>query len=767
MINKEYTNPRSFKALCTADFETFTSDTEYFNKNIVYKKDGSIDYSLCKTNIYAYSISTIPVRYDKKDSNWKLLSKKKGRSLLSCSFGYTMEDFMNKIMLKDYRHGTYYKEVICWFHNGHKFDFHFIHAWIQEHSDNWTFYKWEDLHVENKTVDKRLMDFKGKNLYHYEKLGKYIVLDVYIWNEVAQYHVHVDFWDSVLLWKQSVEKISTTYLLTDKDSDIKQWINENFYDALDTLRKVKEIDFNDYQDIDTKYLTLKGGIKVELTTRPSKSCNKVRILYERVVNDSCIMSAFFAYLIVHNVITIPTQPKLYRTAGSLAIGRFAHDYINNHNISQDDRNPDIFWDKYIWEIKKDKKEEVCKLFQPWLTGGYCSYNEQWLRKIVKDKVIFSYDVNSLYPWVCSTYELPYGEPIISDKLVKGRYAFVSFDCDEITQLNKRVPNMVPKKWIKHSDRLTTYKDTYIIRNSNGNLNPVYSNLPQYFTHLKGDIKGFLDQPLFDDVYGNKEWFSIKGLRNVKYYCFKTKFFIKDFMDKYFLTKMNAKTTAEKETAKLNLNSPTGKLGEKIFKQQQFCVGDVLEQDWETLMDDGYLDTSNEYLELFKSNPNKYAQAHITYNTFKMANHAYYPAYQAITFRARYKTIKTALDMATKYSDLWVLYCDTDSIKGFSDGSLFSSDIIDDKKLGYWKQEFIKKDNKVKEFLVLRAKSWAAQWEDNSISLATGGINPSDVLKAITNISDLLTQDSFLTKISKLTKYGVVIINGYKKMSDTW
>ncbi|MBR4485913.1 hypothetical protein IKS57_00840 [bacterium] len=85
--NKKYTTPRSFKVLCTADFETFTADTQYFKKHIVYKKDGSIDYSQCKTNIYAYSISTIPVRYDKKDSNWKLLSKKKGRSLLSCSFG--------------------------------------------------------------------------------------------------------------------------------------------------------------------------------------------------------------------------------------------------------------------------------------------------------------------------------------------------------------------------------------------------------------------------------------------------------------------------------------------------------------------------------------------------------------------------------------------------------------------------------------------------------------------------------------------------------
>ncbi|MBR4485911.1 hypothetical protein IKS57_00830 [bacterium] len=64
--------------------------------------------------------------------------------------------------------------------------------------------------------------------------------------------------------------------------------------------------------------------------------------------------------------------------------------------------------------------------------------------------------------------------------------------------------MVPKAWIKHSYKLTINDKTYITRNERDNLTTTYSSLPQYFTHLKGDIKGFLDQPLFDDVYGNKE-----------------------------------------------------------------------------------------------------------------------------------------------------------------------------------------------------------------------------------------------------------------------
>ncbi|MBR4485910.1 hypothetical protein IKS57_00825 [bacterium] len=63
---------------------------------------------------------------------------------------------------------------------------------------------------------------------------------------------------------------------------------------------------------------------------------------------------------------------------------------------------------------------------------------------------------------------------------------------------------------------------------------------------------------------------------MKYYCFKTKFFIKDFMDKYFMNKLNAKTIAEKELAKLNLNSPTGKFAERMTKESQFCVGDIFD-----------------------------------------------------------------------------------------------------------------------------------------------------------------------------------------------
>lgn len=770
------TNSRSLKVLTTADFETFTADSLYFKNHTVYKKDGSVYYSQSKTNIYAYSLTRIPVRYNKMTKAYELLQRKKGRSLLNAKFGWTINNFMKDIQLKDHRHGQYYKEIICWFHNGHKFDLHFIHAWLQE-QDNWYFYQWDDIH-DDMEVDKKLKEFKGKNLYHYEKMTKYVVLDVYIWNEEAQYHIHVDFWDSLMLWKQSVAGISETYLLNEKQSDIKDWILANFKDELGNLRKVKEIDFNDYQNIDDKYIYLSDGIKVELTTNPKRSHNKIRTLYDRVVNDSDIMAAFFAYLITHNVITVPTQSKLFRTSGSLAIGRFAHDYIEQHKIKRYDKGsdvdnykPEVFWQKYIWEVSAEEKEEICKFFQPWLTGGFVSYNEQYLRKIVKDKVIFSYDVNSLYPWVVSTYELPYGSMITSDKPINDMYCFVYFECDEIQQLMLRVPNMIPKKWIKDNEVITVKDEQYIIRNKNGNLNPVYSKLPQYFTHLKGNIKCFLDQPLYEDIYMNNNWFKFYGIKNIKWYCFKTKYFMKDYMDKYYGAKMNAKSTAEKEAAKINMNSPTGKFGEKIFKSNQFCVGDIIDEDMdfnqlEDLLDDGVLDTAKDEVLKYLKDPIKYSKANITYKTVKVANHAFYPAYQAITFRARYKTMFTALSMATKYKDLWVLYCDTDSIKGFSDGSLFSDAIVDDKKLGYWKQEFIKKDNKVVKFLVMRAKYWLCQWDNGKLDGATGGVNTKDVLKALKdNIENALIVDKFMTKVSHLTMYGVVITDEYKAMSE--
>ena len=98
--------------------------------------------------------------------------------------------------------------------------------------------------------------------------------------------------------------------------------------------------------------------------------------------------------------------------------------------------------------------------------------------------------------------------------------------------------------------------------------------------------------------------------------------------------------------------------------------------------DGEVVTSQEYLIKYLENQELYKDCNITYTDVKMVNHAFYPAYQAITFEARYKTIKTQLDMTKKYKDMVIVYSDTDSIKGFSDGSLFSNDIIDDVKLGY-------------------------------------------------------------------------------------
>ena len=778
-------NERCFKQLFAADFETFTPKSKYFKDRAVYDKDNNPIYKKCKTNIYAYSLIRIPVAYIGKEKTYKV-NKPKGdrKGILRVNFGWKLADFMNTLRYyKDYNHNRYYKELIVWFHNGHRFDFHFIHAWLQE-QDNWEFYIWSDLHYkkhhddeddekEYKKVSQVLKEkYTGKNLYHYEKKGKYVVLDVYMWNEVAGYHVHVDFWDSLLVWKQSVEQIAKD-LTKEENKDVLAWIVDNFGIGEDDLRKVKEIDFNNYQDIDDKYIYLSDGIKVPLTTQPSKAHNKIRILYDRVVNDSRIMAAFFAYLIVHNVITVPTQSKLYRTSGSLAIARFTHDYIEQHNIPKEDRYPNVFWNKYIWEVSAEEKEEICKTFRPWLTGGFTSFNEDYLEKMIDNKkAIFSYDVNSLYPWVVSTFELPYGSMTISDEPIDGMYCFVSFECDEITQLLTRMTNMIPKKWINNQDHFITHGKSIPVRTIKGQFTKGYKEQPQYLRHLKGNIQGFLSWKLLKDIYMDKEVFEIKGLRNLRFYCFKTKFYMRDYMLKYYDWKLKAETPAKKETAKLNLNAPTGKLGEKIYRETRFQFGDIFEElEIEDLVEDGRIKTRKEHLDKALENPEEYKNDYVVFEEFKMANHAYYPAYQAITFEARYKTMKSCIDELKKHPDMVICYNDTDSGKGFSDGSLFSDAIVDDKKLGYWKQEFIKKDNKVVKFVVLRAKAWGAQWEKpydkekkKLVQVASGGVNPKTVEAALNNdLDNLLKIKEYEVKDSKLTNFGVVLVDSHKEI----
>ena len=346
--------------------------------------------------------------------------------------------------------------------------------------------------------------------------------------------------------------------------------------------------------------------------------------------------------------------------------------------------------------------------------------------------------------------------------------------------------MIPKKWVIHNIVAELNHEQVRILNSSGHTTPAFGSTYGYVTHMKGDIKGFLSEKLFKDCYMDKDNFEIKGLRNVKYRCFKTKFFLKDFMLKHFHNKVIAsgyryenneyikdsrnKNAGIKALAKLLLNSPTGKLGEKIFKSFSLCVGDILDEnmDYDDIINklDGEVVTSQEYLIKYLENQELYKDCNITYTDVKMVNHAFYPAYQAITFEARYKTIKTQLDMTKKYKDMVIVYSDTDSIKGFSDGSLFSNDIIDDVKLGYWKQEFINKDNKVVKFIVYRAKTWIAQWQDGKIDLATGGVNPKDVLEAMNNdIENILRIKEYKTKLSYKTAYGVVIVDGYKALKN--
>ena len=64
--------------------------------------------------------------------------------------------------------------------------------------------------------------------------------------------------------------------------------------------------------------------------------------------------------------------------------------------------------KYIFKVDNEQKQKINEFFYPWCHGGFCSLNQDYIDKEIKDTNLKSYDVCSLYPSVCAFNDLPYG-----------------------------------------------------------------------------------------------------------------------------------------------------------------------------------------------------------------------------------------------------------------------------------------------------------------------------------------------------------------------
>ena len=745
-----------------ADFETFTPDSLYFKRNSVYKKDGTLDISKCRTRAYIWSLVKIPVWYNnhlKPHAQWTFTNNKKPKAYL----GVDMNELFKKMIYDSDKQRYRFKHKLI-FHNGMGWDQWFILFWLQE-QENFKAVLNDDIYQkdgDDETRNEKLKD-RPYNFYTASVACQYFCLSIYIWIPSVKKHAVITCYDSMKWIPGSVENISKEYCIG-KNAIMDEWLKENYPDInKDDLEK-KSLDLDYVQDIDNEYIYTRDDGKIlikDFITRNNTTKTGVKAIQERVFGDSIIMAYVVAYCILNEIISVSIDGRIKGTSSSIALQKFTHEYCLTHNITnKDDKNPKNFWNKNIYLIDEQDRQEVNNLFRNYRTGGFCSLNENYQGFWIKRDDIKSYDVCSLYPSICVDNELPYGKVTIMDKLpknLKHKFVFVSFEADRIQQhIKDRTTAMIPYKWY---DGIKP-KDVH------------------YTKDLKGPIKGFTILKAFKDIYSNEKRFTIDNLHNIKYYVFNSDYYLKEFMSEKYKIKQHATKASEKKAAKTVMNGFTGKAAqsedniETTMSLYSFLdMFDNVDDLYKQAQDMNIIGEYSEWEKLYEAYQNKdwITIQNLTYETSSDVPYAYFPLYIAITSLGRYKTMKTEWEHIEAAKNNVALYHDTDSYKFF--GKDLDNSITTNKKeskLGYWLEEF---KGEVDELIIWEPKTWIGYKSKIKVDderkryvLATGGIRPDDVIDyCIKHNRELKKEVKIKTKASHKCIGGKVLIECEKEL----
>ena len=352
-------------------------------------------------------------------------------------------------------------------------------------------------------------------------------------------------------------------------------------------------------------------------------------------------------------------------------------------------------DKYMLahnHMKKCDNDEVVEIVRKSYRGGITKVNPKYAGVEFND--VISFDVNSLYPSVMYDNPMPIGDGKIYNSIEEGRkddrhlfivVAFVSYG------------------------KVREGKHAFIGNQSGFSYARKYS----YDDELQNKMLYlWLDEfNLFKLVY-DAEYTIVKvvGWKKANYV-------FKDYIDRWYKVKENAKTPTERSLAKLMLNSLYGKFGmnDSRITKLPVAVGDTI---------------------IYKTIENN-----TTYYYKEVASY--------ITSKARCKLAS----FMNKCGDNF-LYCDTDSVYyiGHDIPNIFK-DVVDPKKLGYWKYE-----GHYTRFKALKAKCYLKQLDDGTIERRIAGC-PKEC-------AELINFDNFAPNLKltnakrckKKVKGGIVIGN---------
>lgn len=167
-------------------------------------------------------------------------------------------------------------------------------------------------------------------------------------------------------------------------------------------------------------------------------------------------------------------------------------------------------------------------------GGRTQVNPIYANKKLSN--VKRYDINSMYPYVMSRMEMPYGRPIKIDK--RGEFKFELYEINVMFKLKKgHLPTL-----LKSGSRFTVASDTY-------------------YTETEGIEKIHISNIDLDLLYKH---YDIKFIQFVEMWGFKTHTRIfRKFIDKYYHLK-NISTGGMKLLYKLIINNLYGKFGSRPY-----------------------------------------------------------------------------------------------------------------------------------------------------------------------------------------------------------
>ena len=330
-------------------------------------------------------------------------------------------------------------------------------------------------------------------------------------------------------------------------------------------------------------------------------------------------------------------------------------------------------DKYFLcknQFIKDENEEINEIIRKSYRGGITKVNEKYKDKDFYD--VISFDVNSLYPSVMYDNPTPIGMGkiynTIKECIEDKRYLYLVVICVRSAKVKNGFHSFIGENAGFSYSRKYEYKDEI-----NNVVLYLWKDEYNLFKRIY-DVDGVISK-----VVGYKVAFNV----------------FKDYIDRWIGVKVNAKTPAERQLAKLMLNSLYGKFGMNDNRVTKIPNG---------ITSDGRI--SYDYVDTISVYYDKKVASYIT-----------------SCARVKYATMMNLCGECFIYGDTDSLY-----IKGHEIPPHFIG-CVDDKKLGYWKYE-----GHYTHFRALKAKCYLKQYDNGEIDRKICGCPKS--------ASSLITFDNF-------------------------